>query len=78
MEMTAGMLDTFGFFECLLTLFSWGLSYNLYADRLLGTNIFPQSVYDMRKVIFGATSFPHSLDFQRQPGTPLSLVSGIK
>ncbi|KAL5535348.1 hypothetical protein ACEPAF_3442 [Sanghuangporus sanghuang] len=27
---------------------SWGLSYNLYADRLLKTNIFPQSVYDMQ------------------------------
>ncbi|EGO02196.1 hypothetical protein SERLA73DRAFT_104578 [Serpula lacrymans var. lacrymans S7.3] len=27
---------------------SWGLSYNLYADKLLGTNVFPQSVYDMQ------------------------------
>ncbi|KAG8213438.1 DUF1793-domain-containing protein [Butyriboletus roseoflavus] len=27
---------------------SWGLSYNLYADKLLGTNLFPQSVYDMQ------------------------------
>ncbi|KAG0709752.1 hypothetical protein DFH29DRAFT_978606 [Suillus ampliporus] len=26
---------------------SWGLSYNLYADKLLGTNVFPESVYDM-------------------------------
>ncbi|KAF9790927.1 hypothetical protein BJ322DRAFT_417052 [Thelephora terrestris] len=25
---------------------SWGLLYNLYADRLLGFNMFPQSVYD--------------------------------
>lgn len=50
--MTAGMLGTFGFFDYLLTVFSWGLSYNLYADKLLGTNVFPQSVYDMRKVVF--------------------------
>ncbi|KAG2028249.1 hypothetical protein BDR03DRAFT_883605, partial [Suillus americanus] len=27
---------------------SWGLSYNLYADRLLGTNVFPESIYDMQ------------------------------
>lgn len=27
---------------------SWGLSYNLYADKLLGTNVFPESVYDMQ------------------------------
>ncbi|TBU30301.1 DUF1793-domain-containing protein [Dichomitus squalens] len=27
---------------------SWGIAYNLYADKLLGTNIFPSSVYDMR------------------------------
>ncbi|PSS35457.1 hypothetical protein PHLCEN_2v1612 [Hermanssonia centrifuga] len=26
---------------------SWGLSYNMFADKLLGTNVFPQSVYDM-------------------------------
>ncbi len=29
---------------------SWGLSYNMFADKLLGTNVFPQSVYDMRKL----------------------------
>lgn len=28
---------------------SWGLSYNMYADKLLQANVFPQSVYDMRK-----------------------------
>ncbi|KAI0774160.1 DUF1793-domain-containing protein [Fomes fomentarius] len=27
---------------------SWGLSYNLYADKLLKTNIFPQSIYDLQ------------------------------
>ena len=27
----------------------WGLMYNLYADRLLGFNMFPQSVYEARK-----------------------------
>ncbi|THG97612.1 hypothetical protein EW026_g4419 [Hermanssonia centrifuga] len=27
---------------------SWGLSYNMFADKLLGTNVFPQSVYDMQ------------------------------
>ncbi|KAI0073113.1 DUF1793-domain-containing protein [Panus rudis PR-1116 ss-1] len=27
---------------------SWSLTYNLYADKLLGTNIFPSSVYDMQ------------------------------
>jgi len=27
---------------------SWGLSYNLFADKLLGTNVFPQAVFDMQ------------------------------
>ncbi|KIM20840.1 hypothetical protein M408DRAFT_119277 [Serendipita vermifera MAFF 305830] len=27
---------------------SWGLTYNLYAEKLLGFNLFPQSVYDMQ------------------------------
>lgn len=27
---------------------TWGLSYNLYADKLLGLDLFPQSVYDMQ------------------------------
>ncbi|KAH8101093.1 DUF1793-domain-containing protein, partial [Cristinia sonorae] len=26
---------------------SWGLAYNLYADKLLGTNVFPDSVFSM-------------------------------
>ncbi|KZT12530.1 DUF1793-domain-containing protein [Laetiporus sulphureus 93-53] len=28
---------------------SWGLTYNMYADKLLNTNIIPSSVYEMRK-----------------------------
>ncbi|KZV67101.1 DUF1793-domain-containing protein [Peniophora sp. CONT] len=27
---------------------SWGLAYNLYADKLLGFNLFPQSIYDLQ------------------------------
>ncbi|TFK92183.1 DUF1793-domain-containing protein [Polyporus arcularius HHB13444] len=27
---------------------SWGLSYNLYADKLLKTNVFPQSIFDLQ------------------------------
>ncbi|EJD43842.1 DUF1793-domain-containing protein [Auricularia subglabra TFB-10046 SS5] len=27
---------------------TWGLTYNLYADKLLGLDLFPQSVYDMQ------------------------------
>lgn len=30
-------------------LHSWGLSYNLYGDKLLNLNLFPQSVYQMRE-----------------------------
>ena len=28
---------------------SWGLAYNLYADRLLNTSVFPQSIFDLRE-----------------------------
>lgn len=28
---------------------SWGLSYNLFGDKLLGLKLFPQSVYAMRE-----------------------------
>lgn len=35
--------------------FSWGLTYNMYADILLGTNVFPSSVYDMRKYERGSS-----------------------
>ncbi|KAH8120127.1 DUF1793-domain-containing protein [Phellopilus nigrolimitatus] len=43
---------------------SWGLSYNLYADKLLQTNIFPQSVYDMQTAWYKtvANSFGVPLD----------------
>ncbi|KZV92371.1 DUF1793-domain-containing protein [Exidia glandulosa HHB12029] len=27
---------------------TWGTTYNLYADKLLGLNLFPQSIYDMQ------------------------------
>jgi hypothetical protein len=30
---------------------SWGLMYNLYADKLLGTNVFPAAMYQMRRSI---------------------------
>ena len=41
---------------------SWGIAYNLYADKLLGTNIFPSSVYDMRTylILFAPLSGPNS------------------
>lgn len=49
MEMTRGM-STDCIHEVLVMICkSWGLSYNLYADKLLGTNVFPQSIYDLRK-----------------------------
>ncbi|KAI0081700.1 DUF1793-domain-containing protein [Panus rudis PR-1116 ss-1] len=43
---------------------SWGLSYNLYADKLLGLNLFPQSVYDMQTAWYPtvANSFGVPLD----------------
>ena len=43
--------------------FSWGLAYNLLADKLLGTKVFPESVFDMRKsfFIFGSEGFLISL-----------------
>ncbi|KAK7060514.1 hypothetical protein VNI00_001279 [Paramarasmius palmivorus] len=37
---------------------SWGLSYNLYADKLLGLNLFPQSVYDMQTAWYGTVARP--------------------
>lgn len=33
-------------------LLSWGLAYNLYADKLLKLNLFPRSVYDRRKTSY--------------------------
>ncbi|KAI0683606.1 DUF1793-domain-containing protein [Cytidiella melzeri] len=43
---------------------SWGLSYNMYADKLLGANVFPQSVYDMQTAWYSsvANSFGVPLD----------------
>ncbi|KAJ7145357.1 hypothetical protein C8R43DRAFT_1130032 [Mycena crocata] len=43
---------------------SWGLSYNLYADRLLKLNLFPQSVYDMQTAWYAthANAFGIPLD----------------
>lgn len=39
--------------ECTLTdlVCSWGITYNLWADQLLGTNLVPSSVYEMRECI---------------------------
>ncbi|KAH8105922.1 DUF1793-domain-containing protein [Cristinia sonorae] len=43
---------------------SWGLSYNLFADKLLGTNVFPKSVFDMQTSWYStvANSFGVPLD----------------
>ncbi|KAI0796743.1 DUF1793-domain-containing protein [Abortiporus biennis] len=43
---------------------SWGLSYNLLGDKLLGTNLFPTSVYDMQTKWYSsvANSFGVPLD----------------
>ena len=38
----------------------WGLLYNLYADRLLGFNMFPQSVYETREFDFSVLCSPMS------------------
>jgi len=37
---------------------SWGLTYNLYSDKLLGTNIFPQSVIDLQTSWYGNVTMP--------------------
>ncbi|THH26639.1 hypothetical protein EUX98_g7550 [Antrodiella citrinella] len=44
---------------------SWGLSYNLYADRMLGTNVFPASIYELQ------TSWYGNADTSSQFGLPL-------
>jgi len=43
---------------------SWGLSYNLYGDKLLGLNLFPSSVYNMQTSWYStvANSFGIPLD----------------
>ncbi|KAF9523492.1 DUF1793-domain-containing protein [Crepidotus variabilis] len=38
---------------------SWGLSYNLFADKLLKLNLFPASIYQMRTSSFIHSSFTH-------------------
>jgi len=44
----------------------WGLLYNLYADRLLGFNMFPQSVYETREFsLCFVFRFKHGLDLKR-------------
>ncbi|KAF4619311.1 hypothetical protein D9613_005332 [Agrocybe pediades] len=37
---------------------SWGLSYNLYADKLLKLNLFPQSVYQMQTAWYKTVAQP--------------------
>ncbi|KLO07574.1 DUF1793-domain-containing protein [Schizopora paradoxa] len=41
---------------------SWGLSYNMFADKLLKTNVFPQSLFDLQtswyKTVFNAFGVP--------------------
>lgn len=37
---------------------SWGLSYNLYADKLLKLNLFPQSIYDIQSAWYQTVSRP--------------------
>ncbi|KIP02118.1 hypothetical protein PHLGIDRAFT_112413 [Phlebiopsis gigantea 11061_1 CR5-6] len=43
---------------------TWGLSYNLFGDKLLGLNLFPQSVYEMQTAWYSthANSFGVPLD----------------
>ena len=38
---------------------SWGLAYNLYADKLLSTNVFPQSIFDLRQSPASSLWFVH-------------------
>ncbi|KAM5545917.1 hypothetical protein V8D89_000043 [Ganoderma adspersum] len=40
---------------------SWGMTYNLYADKLLGTNVFPSSVYDMQTNWYNGKSETYGL-----------------
>ncbi|TFK55924.1 DUF1793-domain-containing protein [Heliocybe sulcata] len=40
---------------------SWGLSYNLYADKLLGTNVFPSSVYEMQDAWYPTVAQPYGV-----------------
>ncbi|KAK0490834.1 hypothetical protein IW261DRAFT_1547137 [Armillaria novae-zelandiae] len=38
--------------------FNWGLSYNLYADKLLGLNLFPTSVYETQTAWYKTVTEP--------------------
>ncbi|KAJ7283980.1 DUF1793-domain-containing protein [Mycena rebaudengoi] len=61
---------------------SWGLSYNLYSDKLLKLNLFPQSVYDMQTEWYRthANAFGLPLDTRHtytKTGAPPSVPSSI-
>ncbi|EPQ55461.1 DUF1793-domain-containing protein [Gloeophyllum trabeum ATCC 11539] len=40
---------------------SWGLAYNLYADVLLGTQVFPKSLYQMQDCWYGTVASTYSV-----------------
>ncbi|GLB33929.1 putative protein with domain of unknown function (DUF5127) [Lyophyllum shimeji] len=40
---------------------SWGLAYNLYADKLLKLNLFPASVYDMQTAWYKTVAQPYGV-----------------
>jgi hypothetical protein len=59
-----------------LITFSWGLTYNLFADKLLKFDLFPQSIYEMRECLISAECNDCRTQGieQRLPGTrPLSV-----
>ncbi|KAI0744972.1 DUF1793-domain-containing protein [Earliella scabrosa] len=47
---------------------SWGLSYNLYADRLLGTNVFPDTIYDMQTAWYNNKGNPFGVPLDTRNG----------
>lgn len=81
---STAMIQGNGFFTtlaepCSYKFYSWGLSYNLYADRLLGLDLFPQSVYDMQNTwyptvlgkLYCSTTASHLSEFTETYGVPL-------
>ncbi|TRM67680.1 hypothetical protein BD626DRAFT_104598 [Schizophyllum amplum] len=40
---------------------SWGLTYNLYADKLLGFNLFPSSLYDQQTAFYKQRGFMYGV-----------------
>ena len=55
----------------------WGLLYNLYADRLLGFNMFPQSVYETREsapscIVQSRVNSTEPVQRQRQNGVQVT------